>query len=181
MATVKENFQTLFKRHPTWCRQAKKLLKDDSADMYNSSRRPDVWMQGLAYMNLSKARDAVVAIVQHVAGELDAGELKTNMLSLTTSMTAEQYTALVDWAEPLRNGAGPFDPGGPTPTEVKLLYSAAKFLRDEDLPYVKAPASYFLQREVNKVAGRTPGEAAVIVADFLRTQVTLSEWRGPYE
>lgn len=179
MTTVKEKFTELFQKHPTWCNRAKKLLKDESADMYNSSRRPDVWMQGIAYMNLPKAREVVAAVVQHVAAELNAGDLKTKMASLSASSTAEELDALIAWAEPLRNGAGPFDPGGPTPTECKLLYSAAKFLRDEDLPYIKAPATYFLTREVDK--GQTREEASVVVADFFRSQATLAEWRGPYE
>lgn len=179
MTTVKENFQALFRRKKHWCSRAEALLKEDSADMYNSSRRPDVWLQGLAYMNLAKARDAIAAIVQHVASELVAGELKTKMTSLTVSMTEQEYQALEDWAEPLRNGAGPFDPGGPTPTECRMLYTAARFLRTESLDFAGGAARHFHKREVDK--GNTVGEAAVIVADFMRTQVTLVEWRGSYE
>ncbi len=173
MTTVKEKFTELFQKHSTWCGTAKKLLKDESADMYNSSRRPDIWMQGLAYMNLPKARDAVAAIVQHVASELDDGELKTKMLTVTSSMTEQEYTDLMDWASPNRND--PIDR-----LEYRLLYSASKFLKTEAKDYVKAPTSYFLQREFGKSAEQTVGGAAQVVADFLRTQITLEEWRGPY-
>ena len=169
MTTVKENFLELFGKHRTWCKTAKKLLKDDSADMYNSNRRPDIWCQGLAYMNLPKAKDAVAAIVQQVAGDLDAGDLKTKMLTVTVSMTDQEYDDLIAWAGPLRNQA--------MPTEHKLLYSACRFLRHEKLPYIKAPASYFIHHEKRK-PGQSITGAAEVVADFLRTQVTLEEWRG---
>ena len=178
MTTVKETFLELFGSHPTWCGTAKKLLKDESADMYNSSRRPDIWCQGLAYMNLPKARELVAAVVQRVAADLDACELKTKMLTVTDSMTDQQYDDLIAWAESRRNGAGPFTLGQATPTEFKLLYSATKFLRTESLPYIKAPASYFLQHEQAK--GVTTAEAAQIVADFHRSQVALEDWRGSY-
>jgi hypothetical protein len=180
MTTVKEKMTELFKKHPTWCGTAKKLLKDESADMYNSSRRPDVWAQGLAYMNLPKARDLIAAVVQQVAGDLDACELKTKMLTVTASMTEQQYTDLVDWAEPLRNGEGPFTIGQATPTEFRLLYSACKFLRDENLPYIKAPMSYFMKHEDDK-PDVTTQQAFQTVADFNRSQITLEEWRGSYE
>jgi hypothetical protein len=173
MTTVKEKFEELFGKHSNWCNVAKKLLKDESADMYNSSRRPDIWMQGLAYMNLPKARDAVAAIVQYVAGELDAGELKTKMLTVTVSMTEQEYTDLMEWAAARRNDT-------PGTLEYRLLYSATKFLKTEFKDYIKAPTSYFLQREYAKSAEQTIGGAAVVVADFLRTQVTLEEWRGSY-
>ena len=179
MTTVKEKFLELFAENRSWCAEARDRLTNDSADMYNASRFPTFWMQALAYMNLSKARDAVVAVVQHVGGELEDGDLKTKMLSIRVDMTEQEYDALIDWAWPLRNGAGPFDPGGPTPTECRLLYSAAKFLKEETLSQAKSPINFFLQREIAK--GQQPPDAAVVVADFLRTQVTLEEWRGPYE
>jgi len=170
MTTVKENFLELFNENRTWCGPAKKLLKDESSEMYNSSRRPDIWCQGLAYMNLPKARDLIAAVVQHVAADLDDGELKTKMLTVTASMSDQEYEDLIAWAGALRNGA--------LPTEHRLLYSAAKFLRYEQRPYIKAPASYFLQHE--RAKGVTIVEAAQTAADFHRSQVSLEEWRGSY-
>jgi hypothetical protein len=178
MTTVKERMEELFSQHPTWCWTAKRLLKDESADMYNSSRRPDVWAQGLAFMNLPKARELVAAIVQRVAGDLAACELKDKMLAVTVALTDQQYEDLVAWAEARRNGAGPFAPGQATPVEYKLLYSAAKFLRYGGQEYIKAPVSYFIQHEQGK--GLSLEEAAKSAADFHRSQVALEEWRGNY-
>lgn len=179
MTTVKENFQALFKRKRHWCSRAEDLLKDNSADMYNSSRRPDVWLQGCAYMNLPKAKDAVAAVVQQVASELDAGDLKTKMLTVTTGMTEQEYLDLEAWAEPRRNGGSLLNPEGVAVTETKLLFTAVKFLRTEAKDFAGGAARHFHQREVDK--GSTVAEAAVMVANFLRTQVTLEEWRGSYE
>lgn len=178
MPTVKEKFQELFSRKKNWCSTAEGLLKDNSADMYNSSRRPDIWLQGCAYMNLSKAKDAVAAIVQQVASELDAGDLKTNMLTVTASMTDQECLDLEAWAEPRRNGGSLLNPQGVYVEETRLLFTAAKFLRTEAKDYAGGAARHFLQREIDK--GQTVQEAALVVANFLRSQVTLVEWRGSY-
>lgn len=150
---------------------ASNFVKEQSVDMYNASNRPDFWCQGLAWMNPPKARYIIVAIAQQVASDLDAGALKTKMLSLTTSMTEQEYNDIMNWAEPLRSGPS-------NAIEHKLLYAAAKFLKTEIPDLIKAPANYFVQHEIMK--GSRLKEAIKIVADFLRTQVTLGEWRGSY-
>lgn len=180
MTTMKEVLLGMFKGNPAWCRGSQYLIQDTAEAMYINNRRPDIWMQTLAHMDLPTARAAVADIAQHVAAELDEGELKTKLASVTDSMTDEQYAALVSWAEPRRNGGAGFMPPEPSnPTECKLLYTAARFLLTNAKDYAGGPVRHLIQREINK--GEERDKAHETVGDYLRTLATLEQWSGSYE
>ena len=171
MTTIKDFLLPKFSSN-NWCRAARPLVKD-TADMYAGTRRPDFWMQVLAYTNLVKAKAVIAQLINDYAAELDAGTLKTNMLALTDAMTEQQYTDYIEWAAPLRRGTD-------NPELHAAFYAAAKFLKGAPNEYIKAPISYLLKYE--RVKSDISFLAAVaILYPKLRALVTLEEWRGSYE
>jgi len=171
--TIKQFLDGLFEQKAgAWCAFAQKLVKEDSADTYNGTNRPDFWCQVLAYTNLTKAKAVIVQAIHNAAADLDPGDLRTKLESLTVSLTAEEYDALIAWAKPLRRGVS-------FPKLHSALYSAAIFLKTEAQDKIKAPVIYLIDYEREKSTVRL-SQARETFYTFLRSEVTLEEWRGSY-
>lgn len=126
----------------------------------------------MAYTDLATAKSVLVQAIQNEAALLSASELKTKMESLTVSMTVQEYTALMDWARPLRQG----------PSEAALhgaLYGAARFLKEERPEIIPVPIHCLIRKEAERSAV-SMDEATTTFYTFLRGQVDLNTWKGEY-
>jgi len=173
MTLLKEFLDTKFNKFDGWCDPARQLLRVSTADMYNGTNRPDYWAQVLAYTNLAKAKFMIASLINDYGDSLDAGTLKTKMTSFTDSMTTQEYSDLIAWAEPLRRGTD-------KPKLHGALYAAALFIKSEDKDFIRKSIEYLIRYDV-ETWGFTLEAAIAAMYTKLRALVTLEEWRGSYE
>lgn len=177
MTTLKDFLQE--KSNTTWtCQIVKPLIDRSVEDMYNGvngptdTKNPSGWLLVLAHTNLDAAKTVVIQAIKNVANTLEAGDLKTKIESLSVEMTESQLDALITWSDRLRRSEN-------KTILHSALHAVAKLLKTSIPGHVLRIGDCLVQHDVetNKVS---LAKAKDTLHAFLRSQVDLATWKGPY-
>jgi hypothetical protein len=182
MTTMKDFLRELT-RNRNWCAgNVIPLISKPVEDIYAGTQHPGFWCVVLYATNPSAAKGVLEAALHDVAGALDAGDMKTNLLAFSASMDGAAADALMTWASPLRKGSGLF--GGLPDIDgqqlATILFDACKVIKYDRPELMMKPISALVGYKA-RTEGLGMQAATAAFYDFLHGEVDLATWKGGYE